>query len=177
MAALRAAMEVLVIRPVEHVQTIKHILGRMTMYHVEENNDAHAMGSVDQLLKVFRRAISAAGGEEVVDLVAEAGVVGMLHDSHQLDGIVPQIPYPREHGSSKLLVSRYAKLGGGDANMSFVDPKALGLLRPRMFELVLLGRWRVPEYRIICHGNRHVLGHIFDPSRKAICPLAIGQSK
>lgn len=61
--------------------------------------------------------------------------------------------------------------------MGFVDSKASGLLWPRVLKLVPLGRRRIPEYRIICRRNRQVLGHIFDPSWKAICTLAIWQSK
>lgn len=35
--------------------------------------------------------IATAGSEKVGDLVAKGGVVGVLHDGHELDGIVAQL--------------------------------------------------------------------------------------
>jgi len=91
MATLAAPVEVLVVSAIKLVEAIEHVLGRMAVDDVKEYDDAHAMRSVNELLEVLRRAISTARREEVVDLIPKTGVVGMLHDSHQLDHIVAKI--------------------------------------------------------------------------------------
>src|SRR6266566_2909823 len=85
---LPTIVKVLMIRSVEFVEAIQDVLGRVAVDDIQKHNEAHAMSGVNKLFQVFRWPISAARGEEVVDLIAEACVVGMFHDSHELDHIV-----------------------------------------------------------------------------------------
>src|SRR5688572_14705268 len=138
-------MEVLMVRPVKLIQAIKNVLGGVAVDHIKENNNAHFMCRVDQLFEILGWAVSTTGGKEVVDLVAEAGVVGMFHDGHQLDSVEPEVLYPLEHVPREFLVSADAELGRRDADMGLVDTKALGLRGPRVLELVFFGRRWIPK--------------------------------
>lgn len=97
-------VEVLVVCAIKLVQAVQDVLGSVTVNNIEKNNESQAVSRVDQLLQVLRRAISAAGGEEVVDLVAEAGIVGVFHDGHELDGVVTQALDAWEHVLGEFLV-------------------------------------------------------------------------
>lgn len=97
-------VEVLMIGAIELVQSIEDILRGVAVNNVQQDNEAQAVGSVDQLLEVLRRAIPAAGGEEVVDLVAKTCIIGMLHDGHELYDIIAQRLDPWEHVLGELLV-------------------------------------------------------------------------
>ena len=86
--ALGTLMEVEVISAIKLVDPIDNILGRMAVNNVKKNHQTHAVGGINKLLQILGVSIATAGREEIVDLVAETGIVGMLHDGHQLDGIV-----------------------------------------------------------------------------------------
>jgi hypothetical protein len=49
------------------------------------------MRSINQLLQILGGPVATARREEVVHLVPEAGIVGMLHDGHQLDSVVAKV--------------------------------------------------------------------------------------
>lgn len=85
------------VRPVKLIQTIHGVLRRMTVNHVQEHCDAHAMCGIYQLFQVFWGAEPAARGEKAVDLVAKARVICMLHYGHQLYDVVSKMFYPRQH--------------------------------------------------------------------------------
>lgn len=127
MFAPAATVEVLVIGTVKLVQAVQDVLGGVTVDDIEQHGNAHGVGRVHQLLEVLGRAVSAAGGKEAVHLVTETGIVGVLHDGHELDGVVSQALDAREHGLCELLVRGHLALRGGNADVSLVDPEALGL--------------------------------------------------
>jgi len=52
------------------------------------------VSGIDELLQILRGSISTARGEEVVDLVSEAGIVRVLHHSHELNDIVTEVLDP-----------------------------------------------------------------------------------
>ena len=72
----------------------------------------------------------------------------------------------REDITCELLVSRYLGLWGGNANVGFVDTRALGLGRSLVLPDVLLGR--VPEAGVVYGGDIEVLGHPGDPGWQAL---------
>ena len=72
----------------------------------------------------------------------------------------------REDITCELLVSRYLGLWGGNANVGFVDTRALGLGRSLVLPDVLLGR--VPEAGVVYGGDIEVLGHSGDPGWQAL---------
>ena len=165
-SSLGALVEVEVVTAVEHVETVKHVLRCVTVHHVQQDGNAHSVRSINELLQVVWKAVAAARSEEAVDLVSETGVVRMLHDGHQLYSVVSQVLDAREDVTGELLVGRYLGLGGGDANVGFVDTCALGLGRPLVLPDVLLGR--VPEAGIVYGGDVEVLGHSGDPGGEAL---------
>src|SRR5690242_28446 len=110
-SSLGALVEVLVVAAVEHVQSIQDVLGGVAVDDVQKNGNAHAVRSVNELLEIIWEAVATACSEEAVDLVAEAGVVRVLHDSHELDGVVAQVLDSWEDVLCKLLVCSNLALG------------------------------------------------------------------
>jgi hypothetical protein len=56
----------------------------MTVNDVEKHGKTHAMCGVDEALEVLGRSVSRRDGEERGDLVAERGVVRVLHNGHPM---------------------------------------------------------------------------------------------
>ena len=137
------------------------------MNHVEEDCDTHTMGGVNQLLELVRSAVATAGSEEAVDLVAERGVVCVLHDGHKLDDVVAKVLDAWEDILCELFVGCNLGVWAGNANVCFVDPGALGLRWPLVLPLVLCGR--VPEASIVHWADTQVLCNSLDPCRKSLC--------
>lgn len=149
MASPTTCMEILMVRPIKLIQSIEDILGSMTVDDIQQDDKTQAVGGVDKLLQILRRAIAAAGGEEIVDLVAKTGVVCMLHNSHELDDIVAKILDAWEHVLGELLVGCYSELGRRDTDMCLIYTNALWLLRPLVFKDVFIFGRRVPESCIV----------------------------
>jgi hypothetical protein len=121
---------------------------------------------VDQLFQIVWEAISAACRKEAVDLVAEASIVCMLHNRHQLYGIVAQVLDAGEDVVRELFVCSNSRLGGGDTDVGFVDTGALGLRRSLVLPDVLLRG--IPEARIVDGGDAELLGDTGDPGWEAL---------
>jgi hypothetical protein len=149
MASLASRVEVLMVCTIKLVQAVQNILGGVAVNNVEEDDYAQAVSGIDKLLEIFWGTISAARSEEVVNLVAKAGVVSVLHDGHELDDIVAEILDTRQHVLGELLVSRNTLLGCGDADMGLVHASTCGLLGSRMLELIPFRRRWVPEVCIV----------------------------
>ena len=172
MPALGALVEVQMVGSVEHVEPVEAVLARVAVHDVQQHDDAHAVRGVDEFAQVVRRAVPAAGGEEARDLVAEAGVVGMLHDRHQLDHVVPEVLDAWQDVAGEFLVRADAQLRRRDAHVRFVDASALGLRRPRVSKDVPLRRGRVPEDGVVDGRHGHVLGDAGDPGRHTLDAFA-----
>lgn len=99
----------------------------------------------------------------------------MLHDGHQLNGVIAEILDPRQHVLGELLVRRDSGLGRRNADVCLVDPQALGLLGPRMLKAVLLVRGRVPEDGVVGWRDAEVLYDPLDPCWDAIDTFAAGE--
>jgi len=87
-SALAATMEVMVIGTIKLVDAIEHVLGSVAVNNIEEHGNSEAVSGINELLEVLGSTISTASSEEVVDLIAKAGIVRMFHHSHQLNHIV-----------------------------------------------------------------------------------------
>lgn len=174
--ALTTLMEVQVISAIELIDTIRNILRSMAVHHIKQNNQAHAMRSINELLQILRGPIATASSKEVVHLVTETGVVRMLHNGHQLDSIVAQTLNARQHVLRELFVSGHPCIRGRDTNVSLVDTQALGLLGPAMLEGVALVGGRVPEYSVVYRGDVQVLDDSLDPGWDSVDTLAAGEN-
>lgn len=147
--AFATAMEILVISSIKIIEAIEDIFGRMAMHDVKQDHDAHAVRGVNELLEIFRRTITTACRKEIVDLISEAGVISMFHDSHELDDIVTEILNPGQHISRELFISSNALLRRRDADVSLVDASTFGLLWTRVLELVLFRSGGIPKACVI----------------------------
>lgn len=87
-SSLGTLVEVEMVAAVKHVETVKHVLRCVTVYHVQQDCDAHSMRSINELLQIVWEAITAACSKEAVDLVTKTRVVCMLHDGHELYSVV-----------------------------------------------------------------------------------------
>lgn len=103
-------VEVLVISPIELIQPVENVLGGVTVHNIQKDDESQTVGGVDKLFQIFGGTVPTAGGEKVVDLVAKTCVVGVLHNSHELNDVVPKLLYPWNHSLGKLLV-------GGDPQL------------------------------------------------------------
>ena len=148
-SALYALVKVLVIAAVELVQTVKHVLGRVTVDDIQQDGDSQAVGRVHQLFQIIGQAVATAGGKEAVDLVAETGVVGVLHDCHELNDVVAKVLYARQNVVSEFFVARDLWVGRRNADVGLVDAGAARLRRPLVLEDVAFLLGRVPEAGIV----------------------------
>ena len=121
------------------------------------------MCSIDQLFQIVWEAVATAGSEEAVDLIAKTGIVCVLHDGHELDGVVAKVFDARQDVVGELLVGCDLWIGRGDANMSLVNPQALRLWWSLVLEDVALVLGWVPEASVV-HGRYvQVLGNSSNP--------------
>lgn len=86
-----ATVKVLVVRSIKLIEAIKYVLRRVAVNHIQEDDNSHLMSGVNKLLQSLGGSISAAGCEKAVDLVSKASIIGMFHDSHQLNGVVAKV--------------------------------------------------------------------------------------
>jgi hypothetical protein len=156
---------------VEHVQAVEDVLRCMAVHHIQQDCDTHAVGSIYQLLEIVWRAVSTACREEAVDLVTETGIVCVLHNCHQLYGVVSQVLDARQDVLGELFVGGYFRLWGGDTDVGFVDAGTLGLRRSLVLPDVLLGR--VPEARIVDGRGVQLLGNAGNPHGKTLLTGAV----
>jgi hypothetical protein len=164
MLSFRTTVEIAAVRPIKLVQSIQHIFGGVAVNHIEKNRNSQAMCGINKLFQFLRRTIPTAWSKEAVDLVAETCIVCVLHNSHQLDNIISQVMYSRQHILCKLLVCRHSQLRRRDSNMCFVDSNAERLLRSWVFEHISFGLRRVPESCIVDWRDVEILSDICDPS-------------
>jgi len=67
----RSTVEVEVIGSVEHIETVKDVLAGVRMDDIEQNDNAHAVGRVNELLEFLRGTVARACGKETGDLVSK----------------------------------------------------------------------------------------------------------
>lgn len=166
--AFAALVEVQMVGAIEHVQSVKDILGCVAVDDVEEHDQSQTVCRIDELLKILGCAVSAARSEEVIHLIAEAGIVGVLHHGHQLDGVVTQTVYAWEHVRCEFFVGGNASVRGRDTDVRFVDAQALGFLGSIGLELVSFAGRRVPEDRVVGGRYVEVLHDSLDPGGDSI---------
>lgn len=88
----------------------------------------------------------------------------MLHDRHELDGVVTQPLDTREGITGELCVRSNAIFAGRDPDMSFIDTKAFGSRWGRVFELVTIFFGGIPESGVIRGRDIEILGDSTNPS-------------
>ena len=72
------------------------------MDQIHDYTQSHSVGGVDKALQLLRGAEARGRREEGGDVVAEGAVVWMLHDGHELHGVVAGLLDAREHVVAEL---------------------------------------------------------------------------
>ena len=119
--------EVLVVGAVKAVETLVGVLAGVGMHHVQKHEHAHLVRGVDEVLEVLGVAVPRGGGEEIRHLIAKGGVVGMLHDGHELDGVVPCLLHAVEDAVGKFAVGADGFVLLRHAHVGFVDEQGAQL--------------------------------------------------
>ena len=81
----------------------------------------------------------------------------MLHDSHQLDSVVPKVGNAREHVGCEVFVGVHLLLRRGYAHVTLIHTGTCRLGWPSVFHDVPLIRGRVPELLAECYSFRVLL--------------------
>ena len=135
MVALGAVVEELPGGAVEHVDALGGVLHGVGVDHVQQHTNAHFVGLIHQVFQVLGLAEPGGGGEEVGDLVAEGAVVGMLHNGHELDGVVARLLDSGQGVVGELAVGAHLTLLLGHTHVGLVDVQLVLayeiLVRPR----------------------------------------------
>lgn len=168
MVAFASTVKVLVVGSIEFIESIKYILRRMAMNHVQQHDNSHLMSSIHKPFQTFRSSIPAARSKEAVDLVSETSIVSMFHNSHQLDSIVAKVLDSGKQVVGELVVCSDTLLRRRNSDVGLIHSNALRLLWSWMLERIFRCGFRVPKSSIIDWRNRKILGDIFDPSWQAI---------
>ena len=101
---LWAGVEILVLGSVELVESVVDVLDRMAMDQVQQHAQTQAVGRVDQVFEVLGRAEAGRRSVEVAHVISEGAVVGVLHDGHELHGVVAEVGDARQHLFGELVV-------------------------------------------------------------------------
>lgn len=97
----------------------------------------------------------------------------MLHDGHELNGVVSQILDSGEDVSGKLLIRADTRLRSGNPDMSFINTDVVGPRGVRILEDIFLFGRGIPETCIVDGRDVQILRNAFDPSRQAFNAVAI----
>ena len=134
---LTAGVEELVVGAVKLVDALPGVLAGVGVDHIQKHRNAQLMSPVDEGFQLLRCAEPGGGGEEVGHLIAEGGIVGVLHNGHNLNGGIAQLLDPGKGIFHELPVGAHLPLLLGHADVAFVDIElVLGLeafVRPGEF--------------------------------------------
>ena len=122
----RVLVEEVPARPVKLVQPVDGVITRVRVHHVHEALHTEPVALIHQVLQVLRPAASVRGGEEVCNLVPEAGVVRVVCDGHELHAVVPELVYFGQDLVGELAVGSAPLFLGGHPHVRLVDAKRRG---------------------------------------------------
>ena len=125
MIALGAGMEILIVRAVKLIDTLPGVGSSMRMNNIQQHGNSHLMGGIDQRPQLIRCAVLGGSGKEIRHLVAKGSIVRMLHDGHDLNGVVAQRLDPGQCILPELVVRADLSLLLGHADMALVDEEIL----------------------------------------------------
>ncbi len=121
------AVEIKVTGAVQTSQTLILVFNRVGMDNIHNHRDAELMGVVDKALKVFGSSETRRGGKETRHMIAERPVVGMLLDSHNLDGVITVGGNAGEHLVAEFLVCPHTLTLLCHTDMAFIDKQRAGV--------------------------------------------------
>lgn len=100
------------------------------------------------------------------------GVIGVLHNSHELNDVVAKGMDAWQGVSCELFVRPNPVFRSGYPHMRFVDTRAARRRRPLVLELISLRCGRIPEPSVVHRGDRQVLRDSFNPRRNTLDTLS-----
>ena len=133
MIARAAGLEELIVASVKAVDALGGVFHRMGMHQIEQHAQPQRVRLVNQRLEVVRCAVPRGRGEEIADLIAERRVIRMLHNGHQLHGVVAVLFDPRQNIAHELQIRAHALFLGRHADMRLVNQRRHIFLRPKFF--------------------------------------------
>mmetsp|Transcript_144070 Transcript_144070/g.461197 ORF Transcript_144070/g.461197 Transcript_144070/m.461197 type:complete len:303 (-) Transcript_144070:70-978(-) len=169
MVALGPAVGVAVVRAIHLCEAIQGVRRRVGVHEVHQHHNAQAVGGIDHQFELLRGALPAGRSEEGRDVVAEAAVVRVLGNGHELHAVVAQALDARQHIPGEVCVSRDLRIAGSHADVGFVDLQVLGLRGPRLCEDVPIRGRRLPKHAVkkvggvVLPGELRPGGHPLDP--------------
>ena len=81
-------MEELVLSTIKHIDALGGVLHCMGVNHIQQYPDTHFMSLVHQVFQILRLTKPGGSCEEAGHLITKGTVIRMLHNGHQLHGIV-----------------------------------------------------------------------------------------
>ena len=105
----------------EIAEAFHFVLDGMAVDDIHDNRQPHFMGGVNELLQIFRRTAAAARGKEGADMVAEAAVIGVLLNRHNLNAVIAVFLYAGQDILGKFLVCTDFFRILCHADMAFID--------------------------------------------------------
>mmetsp|Transcript_100425 Transcript_100425/g.281407 ORF Transcript_100425/g.281407 Transcript_100425/m.281407 type:complete len:291 (+) Transcript_100425:1776-2648(+) len=157
------------VRAVHLGDAVQAVGGRVGVHQVHEHDDAEAVRGVHEQLQLLRRSLPAGGGEEGGDVVAEAAVVGVLRDGHELDAIVAHALDPGQDVAREVGVGRHLRLAGRHADVSLVDLEVIRLQGALVLEDVAVRLRGLPMHAVeevrgvVLPRQPGPRGHALDP--------------
>mmetsp|Transcript_38740 Transcript_38740/g.111253 ORF Transcript_38740/g.111253 Transcript_38740/m.111253 type:complete len:272 (-) Transcript_38740:147-962(-) len=146
--SLRAAVRVAVVGAVHLSDAVEGVRGGVRMHEVYQDLDAEPVGHIHHLLQLLGGARSAGGREEGGHVVAEATVVGVLRNGHELHGIVAHALDAGQHIAREVQVRGDLGIEGAHADVALVDLQGLRLRGSRVLERVHLRCGRLPKHTV-----------------------------
>lgn len=155
-------VRVAVIRAIEPVYSVVHVIGGVSVHYIYDDSDSDAVRPINQVLELVGGALPARRCVEARHVVAEGAVVGVLLYRHQLDAVVSTLLDMGKNGVSKVRVRVHFPNLGAHAYMALVNTeRANFFLGPLVLELKGLG-W-TPK-RSIVKVRVWVLNQVVGPS-------------
>ena len=139
-----ARIEVLVRVAGEVAESLCLIAGSMAVDDIHDDGDAHIMRRIDEFFQLLRRTEARAGGKERADVIAEAAVVRVLLDGHDLDGIVAVLLDAGQDIVLELRVGADLLRIAAHADMAFVNEQRVAVrVEHAMMPMIML--FRIPH--------------------------------
>ena len=120
----RTGKRIMVIGPVQFVETFVDILDIMRLHQVHHYRKPQFMCPFDQRFQIFRRPETGRRGEKIADMVAETAVIGMLGHSHQLNDIVTVLLDAGQNRPGEFGIGPHPLLLLAHAHMALINIKA-----------------------------------------------------
>ena len=117
----------------EVAEAFDFVLHSVALHHIHNYGDACLMRLVDELLQLFGRAEAGGRGEERTYVIAEAAVIGVLLNGHNLDAVVTLFDDARQHVFAKFVVSAHLFSILRHTDMAFVNQQRGGVGLERLF--------------------------------------------